>query len=158
MSLTLLAYTLLDRMIESAKGEDEDALIWARVLVWRELSEEDREVVRARPVVDSSGGLTSEGVRQLLENSGMGPDEDEDTGFGFDDALRALKAGRRVSRAGWNGKGMWLVFVQGRDDVDARHGVERLLPWIGMRTADGGFVPWLASQTDMLAEDWEVVP
>lgn len=33
----------------------------------------------------------------------------------------------------------------------------RLLPWIGMKTADGGFVPWLASQTDLLAEDWAVV-
>lgn len=33
----------------------------------------------------------------------------------------------------------------------------RALPWIGMKTADNGFVPWLASQTDMLAEDWEVI-
>lgn len=31
------------------------------------------------------------------------------------------------------------------------------LPWIGMKTADNKFVPWLASQTDMLAEDWAVI-
>ena len=35
--------------------------------------------------------------------------------------------------------------------------MQRTLPWIGMKTADDTFVPWLASQTDMLAEDWEVV-
>ena len=80
----------------------------------------------------------------------------------FGDALKALKAGQRVARAGWNGKGMWLwipealdefctkVFVCGDDAFEAA-------PWIGMKTADNKFVPWLASQTDVLAEDWEVL-
>jgi hypothetical protein len=77
----------------------------------------------------------------------------------FGDALRFLKLGRKVARAGWNGKGMWLrhVVLDELLDGDCETTELTLLPWIGMRTADGGFVPWLASQTDMLAEDWMVL-
>jgi hypothetical protein len=68
-------------------------------------------------------------------------------------ALDMLKAGHRVCRKGWNGKGMWLKLHTPNYDV-----VEyALLPWIGMKTADDCFVPWLCSQTDALAEDWELV-
>ncbi|WP_339820729.1 DUF2829 domain-containing protein [uncultured Paracoccus sp.] len=80
------------------------------------------------------------------------------TGMSFGLAIEALKAGQRVARAGWNGKGMWLAHVNAYD-VGVRStgfGIA-LLPWIGMKTADGCFVPWLASQTDMLADDWQVV-
>ena len=86
----------------------------------------------------------------------------------FGKAIESLKAGKRVARAGWNGKGMWLELISGRDvqisnhgfglcnehDHDWRDRVPLMLSWIGMKTADNGFVPWLASQTDMLAEDW----
>lgn len=79
------------------------------------------------------------------------------TGMSFGMAIEALKLGQRVARAGWNGKGMWLSHVGAdRYDVGVRatgFGVN-LSPWIGMKAADGSFVPWLASQTDMLAEDW----
>ena len=81
----------------------------------------------------------------------------------FCDALRALKSGKRVARAGWNGKGMWIGLVEGYDynPNKGRAAVYALgcqkLPWIGMKTADDCFVPWLASQTDMLAEDWQIV-
>ena len=74
-------------------------------------------------------------------------------------AVEALKKGLKVARAGWNGKGMWLAMVKGRQ-YDVANGIAKdteLLPWIGMKTADNGFVPWLASQTDMLAEDWTLV-
>lgn len=79
--------------------------------------------------------------------------------FDFGAALAALKAGQRVARIGWNGKGMWLAMVgDGHYDVGIKTvGECALLPWIGMKTADGKFVPWLASQTDMLAEDWQIV-
>lgn len=75
----------------------------------------------------------------------------------FGDAIAAMKDGQRVARAGWNGKGMWLRLI-GFYQLDGHpHTLGlKLLPWIGMKTADGAFVPWLASQTDMLAEDWEV--
>jgi hypothetical protein len=82
----------------------------------------------------------------------------------FGQAIEELKAGRRCWRKGWNGKGMWLSLVKnGHYDVgistivadsETGYGIE-LSPWIGMKTADDKYVPWLASQTDMLAEDWE---
>lgn len=78
----------------------------------------------------------------------------------FGQAIEALKRGRRVARAGWNGKGMWLEYVGGDQWEDAAHSVDAAsspAPFIAMRTAQQTIVPWLASQTDMLAEDWEVV-
>lgn len=66
----------------------------------------------------------------------------------FGGALYALKRGYAVQRAGWNGKDMWLKLQ--RPDA----GSKMTLPYIFMRTAQGDLVPWLASQTDMLAEDW----
>lgn len=85
---------------------------------------------------------------------------------GFGQALRVLKAGSRVARAGWNGKGMFLFLVPGSTFKVNRppllgiypEGAEiNYLPHIDMRTATGEIVPWLASQSDMLAEDWYVV-
>lgn len=75
--------------------------------------------------------------------------------FGW--ALRQLKNGHRVRRSGWNGKGMWLERVSSAayDVGTSIIGDLKPLPWIGMKTADNCFVPWLASQTDVLAEDWE---
>lgn len=69
--------------------------------------------------------------------------------FGW--ALDRLRAGLKVQRKGWNGKGMWLKL-----QVPDQHS-KMSLPYIYMKTADDHQVPWLASQTDMLAEDWEVV-
>lgn len=69
----------------------------------------------------------------------------------FSMALSFLKAGRRVAREGWNGKGMWLA-LQTPDE-----GSKMTLPYIYMSTAQGDLVPWLASQTDLLAEDWVLV-
>ncbi len=66
----------------------------------------------------------------------------------FGKALDILKAGGRVARTGWNGKGMWLVLV---------HGSMKPVT-IDMFTAQGAMQPgWLASQADVLAEDWEEV-
>lgn len=73
----------------------------------------------------------------------------------FDDVLEELRGGRRVARAGWNGRGMWLVLVT-RWDTSSELGRPRL-PFVAMVTAQGDLVPWLCSQTDMLALDWEVL-
>ena len=84
----------------------------------------------------------------------------------FGHAVVALEAGGRVARAGWNGKGMFLFLVPG-----SRFKVNRLpllgiypegtcidyCPHIDMKTADDKVVPWFASQTDVLAKDWQVV-
>lgn len=72
-------------------------------------------------------------------------------GFDFGEALRAMRAGLRVQRAGWNGKGMWLGL-----QVPDQHS-KMTLPYIYMSTVTGDLVPWLASQTDMLAQDWSAL-
>lgn len=69
----------------------------------------------------------------------------------FGQALELLKLDKRVARSGWNGKGMWL----GLQKPGASS--KMTLPYIYMRTVQGDLVPWLASQTDMLSSDWEVV-
>jgi hypothetical protein len=78
----------------------------------------------------------------------------------FSLALNHLRAGARIAREGWNGKNMWLTFIDSGDYNVTKPAALGLFkcPWIGMKTADGKFVPWLASQTDILAEDWTTVP
>ena len=70
----------------------------------------------------------------------------------FGTALESLKAGAKIYREGWNGKGLRLE-LQTPDENS-----KMTLPYIYMRTAQGDLVPWLASQTDMLADDWMEVP
>jgi len=87
-------------------------------------------------------------------------------GFDFGSAIRFLKQGKKVARKGWNGKGMFLFLVEGSKFIA---NCEPLLsifgewaeidycPHIDMKTADDKIVPWLASQTDVLATDWVLV-
>jgi len=95
------------------------------------------------------------------------------SGLDFGDAINALKLGCKVARKGWNGKGMWLVLVPGTPEVFLREGtpyqkalpnstVCEILPHIDMWTTNSEgrramLCGWLASQTDMLSEDWEIV-
>lgn len=95
----------------------------------------------------------------------------------FGQALAALKEGKAVARSGWNGKGMriWInkgshpadhpVPIDGQllEGIDFRlfekgdNGTIRRLPNINMRAATGSnVIGWLASQTDLLAEDWQI--
>lgn len=85
----------------------------------------------------------------------------------FGHALAAVKAGRRVARAGWKGKGMFIFLVPGSTFKVNRPPLLGIYPegtsvdyqsHIDMRTADGAIVPWLASQTDMLSSDWLELP
>ena len=75
----------------------------------------------------------------------------------FGDAVHFLKAGKRVARRGWNGKGMWLEMQ--RPDEHSK----MTLPYLYLSypndsaNTPGARVPWLASQTDMLTEDWVVL-
>ena len=69
----------------------------------------------------------------------------------FGIALDWLKIGGRVRRRGWNGKGMELAL-----QVPDEHS-KMSLPYIYMQTVQGDLVPWLASQTDLLSEDWQFV-
>lgn len=84
----------------------------------------------------------------------------------FSEALKEIKKGNKVSRAGWNGKNMFIFLVPGsvfqvnrppllgiykEGDIVTYHA------HIDMKTAQGYVVPWLCSQADMLADDWGVV-
>lgn len=84
----------------------------------------------------------------------------------FGEALEILKEGGKVQRKGWNGKGMFLFLVPGSTFKVNRAPLLGIYPegteinyhaHIDMKTVDGQIVPWLASQTDMLAEDWRRV-
>jgi len=90
----------------------------------------------------------------------------ETVGMNFGLAIEAMKKGAKVARRGWNGKGMFLFLVPGSTFQVNRppllgiypEGAEiNYHPHIDMKTATGEIVPWLASQTDMLADDWELV-
>ena len=71
-------------------------------------------------------------------------------------ALRALKAGERVSRSGWNGKGMFLFHIGEWTYTDGKQDNHPNLPFVAMKTADNTVIPWLASQADLLAVDWNI--
>lgn len=74
----------------------------------------------------------------------------------FGKALEELRAGKRVARSGWNGKNMFLFLIQEWTYTDGKQDNYPNLPFIAMKTADDKVVPWLASQTDILAIDWAV--
>lgn len=85
----------------------------------------------------------------------------------FSQALDAIKQGNLISREGWNGKGMFLFLVPGSKFVVNREPLLTIMgegtevsycPHIDMKTADGKIVPWVASQTDLLSEDWGITP
>lgn len=82
----------------------------------------------------------------------------------FGDALEALKDGERVAREGWNGKNMYVFLAHEADfvtdaDISAYDPVEvEVADMLVMKTAQDTFQPgWLASQADILAEDWYIV-
>lgn len=84
----------------------------------------------------------------------------------FSWALIQIKNGKRVARAGWNGKNMFVFLVPGSRFKVNRSPLLGIYPegteidyhaHVDMRTATGQIVPWLVSQTDLLADDWEIV-
>lgn len=87
----------------------------------------------------------------------------------FGQALELLRVEAKVAREGWNGKGLYVVYQPGYPDgiginanTAAATGIAegtvcRFRPYLMMKTVDDQFVPWVASQTDLLAEDWSVV-
>lgn len=137
-------------------------------------------LVRYEPTVDAPDGYLAhspraafeDGYRRLPSAQHHKSYEGGGRGLSFGQAIEQLKAGDRVARDGWNGKGMWLSLSGGTSDLpaekfwsphnrafaEANGGSATVLPCITMKTATGEILMgWLASQTDMLAEDWCVV-
>lgn len=91
------------------------------------------------------------------------------TGSSFSWALDALRRGKKLARLGWNGQGMFVVRQKGYPDgIEINKNtaealgipvgeVRRFLPYFMFCNVQGEFVPWLASQTDLLSEDWILV-
>lgn len=93
-----------------------------------------------------------------LGSMGQGDKAEQTKGLSFERALSSVKQGKKVAREGWNGKGMWLA-------KQVPDGYSKMtLPYIYIEYPEdhpaypnGCRVPWLASQTDLFAQDWFVV-
>lgn len=91
------------------------------------------------------------------------------TMFNFGDALSMLRAGARATRQGWNARGQYVMLQKGYPEgvaananMAAASGVAEgakviMRPYLMLRAADGSFVPWAPSVSDVLAEDWYAV-
>lgn len=91
--------------------------------------------------------------------------------FGFNEAVKYVKRGLKVARKGWNGKGMWIVLFKPTSLVvftkegcitEKEYTIDTdkvlpIQPAVYMKTADGNFIPWLASQADLLSDDWTII-
>lgn len=102
-----------------------------------------------RKLLEAKDCLVRQAVIDTRQVAVMTPVGDVVMDFG--DALRKLKDGERVTRLGWNGKGQFLEL-----QVPDEHS-KMTLPYIFITTVQAARVPWLASQTDMLAADWVIV-
>ena len=90
-----------------------------------------------KPNTTTHAGYVSWSPKEQFDNAYR-----KTSGMSFGLAVEAVKKGKKIARAGWNGKGMFLFLYHAHID---------------MKTVDGTIVPWLASQTDVLADDWIVV-
>lgn len=82
----------------------------------------------------------------------------------FSDALKELRAGKAIARKNWNGKNMFIYLVPqnsypAQTDVAKKVFGESVpyVPYIAIKTVDNQVAPWVASQTDLLNDDWTVV-
>jgi len=90
----------------------------------------------------------------------MEPLKAKDLNMNFGDALEQLKRGGKLQRKGWNGKGIFIE-IQNPDENSKMTAPYIYIDTAGLETdnnlAPKSLVPWLASQTDMLANDWQLV-
>ena len=114
-----------------------------------------------KPNTTTHAGYVSWSPKEQFDNAYR-----KTSGMSFGLAVEAVKKGKKIARAGWNGKGMFLFLVPGSTFKVNRAPLLGIYPegteinyhaHIDMKTADGTIVPWLASQTDVLADDWIVV-
>lgn len=116
--------------------------------------------------MERDAGASAESNAKIAELEIAAAGDGRTKGMTFSAALCALKLGERVPRAGWNGKNMFLFLVSGstfevnREPLLSIMGRGRIVdyqPHIDMLTANGTVVPWLASQSDLLAGDWYIL-
>ena len=98
---------------------------------------------------------------EIEEEFGDGEEAEATTGLTFGEAIDRMKRGLKVSRAGWNGKGMWIRMIDLYSDrefsvQESADSVGTWMPFIVMKTPTNTLHPWNASQADALANDWAV--
>lgn len=143
-------------------------------------NKEKGEEIALKDAIEKVWVLEGYLLRQRIHEGHVNHGRDRRRSMDFGDAIRALKTGKKVARAGWNGKDMWLsLSCPGTGSIpmarnipasafwsennakyaeECRGGHATVLPCITMKTATGEILMgWLASQTDMLAIDWLVV-
>lgn len=102
----------------------------------------------------SNGSLCD--CMEVVQYGGDCPIEEGDE-FDFGSAIYLMQKGERVMRAGWNGKNMWLIYIEA-DQYELKawkyFNATEQLPFIALKTADNKIVPWTISQSDALATDW----
>jgi len=129
------------------------------------------KIIQAEPAVNNENeegynvvypdGYTSWSPKDVFEEAYRLTD-----GLPFGLAMEAMKKGLKVARKGWNGKNMFIFEVNGSTfevnrppllGIFSEGTIVNYHSHIDMRTADGQIVPWLCSQTDMAADDWEII-
>lgn len=84
-------------------------------------------------------------------------------GCTFGHAIELIKEGFKLARKGWNGNGMYIEYVAAEDwnsiSLERPGFADELKPrpWLGIKTVDDQFMPWVPSQSDVLAEDWVIL-
>lgn len=138
------------------KFTEKDLVIFGNYL----LSKDRKESISKGAPVEMVNDVDLEKWQPLREY------EPESTGpFCFGKAIEAAKAGKKIARGGWNGKGMFLYHVPANEYPAQTEAAKQTFPsgivpygaYLAMKTVDNTVVPWLASQTDVLAEDWVVI-
>lgn len=140
---------------------------------WRVTTLDDRKFVMLKREPGGFSGTIEDGYKVVYPDGyeSWSPKDVFDAayrpidGMNFGLAIEAAKQGKKIARAGWNGKGMFLYYVPAAayppaTDVAKEAFGGQNVPYgayIAMKTAQGNVVPWLASQTDMLADDWYIV-
>lgn len=143
--MTRLEYNILRNwdMPSNENGNDEGFMI--------------ENLTNAKPNTDFAEGYISWSTKEQVSL------EFRETGnFPFGMAVEALKLGHCVSRWGWNGKGMFLKLINPYNNdqysvTEKETLIGTLMQHIVMKTVDNQLIPWLASQTDILADDWGIV-
>lgn len=121
--------------------------------------------------IELTAAVTKASALMVALDKALPIDGAQASSMNFGQAIESLKLGKRVARAGWNGKGMWLALSPGSAALPAerfwapqnrafaeQNGPTDVLACITMKTAnDEILMGWLASQTDMLADDWAIV-
>lgn len=144
---------------------------------WRVTTEDGRKFIQLKSDNSDFAGKIEDGYKVVYPPDGYeswSPKEVFEAAYrrtdsmNFGLAIEAAKMGRKIARTGWNGKGMWVVYRTGYPDgipcnkntADAvgipEGSLFKVQPYLQMKCVDDSFQMWLASQSDILADDWYI--